>query len=356
MVELQYRDFRYAALFDSIIAIAVGVQSFIVLFILAGDYISGGITIADFTMIFAAVTSLTAALSAFSEQLSRYNQQVMNVYDYKKLTSLCADDSDGISVEKTDAEVSILNEIVFDGVCFTYPGTTTFVLKDINIRIKRGEKLMIVGLNGAGKSTFIKLLCKFYKPTSGKITWNGIDIRNIPNNRYYRLLAAVFQDFANFAFTIRENITFTENENTEEAGAILRELGMNVYAAKTDTYIINFFSPDGIEPSGGEEQKLAIARAIYKDAPLLILDEPTASLDTKAESEIYENFFRMSENKTTIFISHRLACSKNANRIAVFDGGRIAEIGSHRDLLSRNGLYAEMYAKQSRPYIEQSGL
>ena len=152
---------------------------------------------------------------------------------------------------------------------------------------------------------------------------------------------------------MRENIAFTESADNEKICAVLRELGMDIYANQTDTYITKTFSPNGIEPSGGEEQKLAIARAVYKDASLLILDEPTASLDVKAESEIYRNFFRMAKDKTTVFISHRLACSKVADRIAVFSGGRITEYGNHDDLVRQGGLYAEMYEKQSKLYVKE---
>ena len=353
MVTLQYRDFKYTALFEVILTIVTVLQSFLVLTILAGNYINGTIRIADFTMLFTAITSLTAALSAFSDQISLYNRQVMNVSDYQKLTLFHACDGDSTSGMATTKAADGIGIIRFEHVSFIYPGGKEPVLSDIHITIQDGEKLVIVGLNGAGKSTFIKLLCKFYKPTSGRITVNGIDIWSIPNSRYYALIGAVFQDFTNFAFTMRENIAFTESADNEKICAVLRELGMDIYANQTDTYITKTFSPNGIEPSGGEEQKLAIARAVYKDASLLILDEPTASLDVKAESEIYRNFFRMAKDKTTVFISHRLACSKVADRIAVFSGGRITEYGNHDDLVRQGGLYAEMYEKQSKLYVKE---
>lgn len=353
MVTLQYRDFKYTALFEAILTIVTVLQSFLVLTILAGNYINGTIRIADFTMLFTAITSLTAALSAFSDQISLYNRQVMNVSDYQKLTLFHACDGDSTSGMATTKAADGIGIIRFEHVSFIYPGGKDPVLSDIHITIQDGEKLVIVGLNGAGKSTFIKLLCKFYKPTSGRITVNGIDIWSIPNSRYYALIGVVFQDFTNFAFTMRENIAFTESADNEKICAVLRELGMDIYANQTDTYITKTFSPNGIEPSGGEEQKLAIARAVYKDASLLILDEPTASLDVKAESEIYRNFFRMAKDKTTVFISHRLACSKVADRIAVFSGGRITEYGNHDDLVRQGGLYAEMYEKQSKLYVKE---
>ncbi|MFA7099470.1 MAG: ABC transporter ATP-binding protein [Eubacteriales bacterium] len=350
MVTLQYRNFANNAGFEALISVAAALQSLLVLGVLTENYLSGEIGIADFTMIFAAVTSLTSALSSLSDQISRYSRQMTNISDFKKLSSLREDDQDGIAGDMTEIPPGEFGEIHFERVCFTYPGGDSPVLSDINIKIKKGEKLVIVEPNGAGKSTFIKLLCKFYKPTSGKITLNGIDIWSIPNSRYYPLISAVFQDFTNFAFTIGENIAFAENFDAGKASEVLRKLGMEGYADKTDIYISRNFSPGGIEPSGGEGQKLAVARAVYKDSPLVILDEPTASLDVRAESEIYENFFNLAKNKTTIFISHRLACSKSADNIAVFESGKIAEYGSHGELMARGELYSEMYKKQSKPY------
>jgi ATP-binding cassette subfamily B protein len=352
MLEWQYHDFRMYALFDCIMAILTAAESFLVLYLLSDKYMEGLISIADFTMYFSAVITITAALSSFAEQIGQYNKQLLNVWDYKKLMRLSGSHC---ITSNIPAGVSESVEIIFDDVSFAYPGCEKYTLAHINLTIKDREKLVVVGLNGAGKTTLIKLLCKFYRPSSGKITCNGTDIWGIPNNEYYRLIAAVFQDYTNFAFTLAENISVSEKCDVGKAGAILRELGLDRLITSLpdglETCLSKNFSETGVELSGGEGQKLAIARAIYKDAPLLILDEPTASLDAKAESEIYEDLFRMSKDKTTIFISHRLAASTIADRIIVFDGGQIVESGAHEELLRKNGLYAEMYMKQSRPYV-----
>ena len=356
MVMLQYKDFRRYALFEIITATVAASQSFIVLYILSCMYIDSGISIADFTMYFTAVASLTAALSALTEQIGSYNGQVLNMGDYKKLIDLNIEENNGIVGKAVRFGLLSKIEIAFDNVSFKYPDTEHKVLENINIKITDKEKLVIVGLNGAGKTTFIKLLCKFYRPTAGRITLNGIDIWSIPNNEYYRIIAAVFQDYTNFAFSLAENITVSASGDTGKAAEIFGGLGMNNFIENLpdglDTCLTKNFSQSGIELSGGEGQKLAIARAIYKNAPVLILDEPTASLDAKAESEIYEDFFNMSRNKTAIFISHRLAASTVADNIAVFADGKIAEYGSHGVLMKQNGLYAKMYRKQSKPYID----
>lgn len=352
MVNLQYIDFKNTALFDTISALAIALQSFIVLFLLSANYMEGHISIADFTMIFTAVTTLTSSLSVFSEQIGFLKKQMMTVSDYNKLVSMHRNENDGVTGKMTEADIPSIDEIVFEDVTFNYPNSPLPALKDINITIKRGEKLVIVGLNGAGKSTFIKLLCKFYKPTNGRITLNGIDIWSIPNSKYYLFLAAVFQDNVNFTFSILENVTMSESSDEERVSEILRNLKMDAYADQTQVHVTKTFSPDGIELSGGEGQKLSIARAIYKKAQLLILDEPTASLDAEAESELYGDFFRLSKNKTVIFISHRLAAVGVADNIAVFDNGSITEYGSHKELIKQNGLYKKMVIAQSKPYVK----
>ena len=331
-------------------------QSFVILWLLAGSYIDGAISIADFTMYFSAVAALTASLSAITEQLGNYSQQVLNVSDYKKFVNLTAVETK--DTFETMPKIPDKTEFVFTDVSFAYPNTDKQILDNINIKISDKEKLVIVGANGAGKSTFIKLLCKFYHPTSGKITLNGIDIWDMPNEEYYKIISAVFQDFANLSFTLRENISMNENSDMGKIvkiidGAGLRER-IDEMAKGYDTYISKNFDSEGIELSGGQSQKIAIARAVYKDAPVLILDEPTANLDPKAESEIYADFFAMAKDKTTIFISHRLAASTVADNIAVFSEGKIAEYGPHDDLMKQGGIYAEMYRKQSSQYVSET--
>lgn len=246
------------------------------------------------------------------------------------------------------------HRIEFRDVTFAYPGTDKKVLDGVNIVIEPGEHLSIVGLNGAGKTTFIKLLCRLYDPTGGEILMDGRDIREYDYREYMAQFAPVFQDFKLFGFTVRENIAF---EDAGEAGLdeLIKLVELDGMAGKLekglDTRIFKFFDEDGIEPSGGEQQKLAIARALYKKAPVLILDEPTAALDPIAEYEIYRQFHTLVGGKTAFYISHRLSSCRFCDRIAVFADGRVAEYGSHDELAGiPGGIYAKMFEAQAQYY------
>lgn len=357
MVDLQYKDFRRYAIYEILTAVIMAGQSFLVLWILSLRYINSTVSIADFTMYFFAVASLTACLSTITEQIGSYNQEILNVADYKKLIDIKMSENNGVIGNAKHFDIKDKTEFIFHNVSFAYPNTEKLVLDNINIKITDKEKLVVVGPNGAGKSTFIKLLFKFYRPTSGIITLNGMDIWSFPNDEYYKIIAAVFQDYTNFSFSLAENVSMTESKKTEKVAEVLFLTGLGKYAKELphglDTYISKNFNSNGTELSGGQGQKLAIARAIYKDTPVLILDEPTASLDPKAESEIYEDFFNLTKDKTTIFISHRLAISTIADNIAVFADRRIKEYGSHSELMKQNSLYAEMFRKQSKPYVDE---
>lgn len=360
LLNIQFRETNIYHLYDIITQAAVFIQSFVILFILAQNYFNGGISIAEFIMYFTAVTSLTATLTAIAERTGDYGNQVLDLDDYKKLVRALATESTGNSVHPVASESTEMQsvEIIFKDVSFTYPNTDRKVLDNINLTVKDKEKLVIVGFNGAGKSTFIKLLCKFYRPSSGVISLNGVDIWDIPNSEYYKIIGAVFQDFSNFAFSVGENIAMSEDLDMQKAGKILEDIDILDYVKELpdayNTCISKNFDSGGIELSGGQGQKLAIARAVYKDTPVLILDEPTANLDPKAESEIYKSFFDMSKEKTTIFISHRLAASTVADNIAVFSDGRIEEYGPHDALTEKDGIYAEMYRKQSLQYNSEN--
>ena len=355
MLAFQYKDFRYSALFDILMAIALALQTLLVLGLLTQRYLTGEISIADFTMYFSASTTLISTFTILADAMELYHQQVLNLGDFQKLLSLNTISPCEHCCVDADFENENNLTICFEDVSFAYPGTKVNTLNHINLRIDSKEKLVIVGKNGAGKTTLIKLLCKFYKPTVGKITISGEDIWEIPDEKYYKLIATVFQDFQTFAFSFAESIALDDHADHKKIENIAYDVGLkNLLDSASDgtnTYITKNFSKNGIEPSGGESQKIAIARAIYKNAPSLILDEPTASLDAKAEAEIYHNFFQMSGNKTTVFVSHRLAASTIADHIAVFVDGTIAEYGTHHTLMQKNGVYAEMYRKQSEGYI-----
>lgn len=252
-----------------------------------------------------------------------------------------------------------VHTIVFRNVTFTYPGTDTPVLKGINLTINAGTHLSVVGLNGAGKTTFIKLLCRLYDPDEGEILMDGINIKEYDYSQYMSVFAPVFQDFRLFSFSAMENLVLTEEAGEKETAAaagVMRQVGIYDRFASLkngpDTILFKYFDDDGIEPSGGEQQKLAIARALYKNAPFVILDEPTAALDPVAEYEIYCQFEEMVRGKTAIYISHRLSSCQFCDNIAVFSGGSVAEYGTHDELVKKQGgVYAEMFAAQAQYYV-----
>ena len=253
-----------------------------------------------------------------------------------------------------------LHTIEFRNVSFSYPGSDRKVLDGVDLRVEKGERLSLVGLNGAGKTTLIKLLCRLYDPDEGQILMDGTDIREYDPEQYRAEFAPVFQDFSLFAFSVAENICLKDEKNItgEERSRVLsliKRTGLKEMTDKLprgiDTPLFRFFDGQGVEPSGGEQQKLALARALYKDGSVIILDEPTAALDPVAEYEIYKGFNDLIENKTAFYISHRLSSCRFCDHIAVFSGGRVAEYGTHDELVSLNGgIYAAMFDAQAQYY------
>lgn len=248
--------------------------------------------------------------------------------------------------------------IEFRNVSFKYPNTDVYILKNISTTIHAGEHLSIVGQNGAGKTTFIKLLCRLYDVTEGEILLNGININQYQYKEYIKLLSVVFQDYKLMAFTIRENIALEESED-EGVKEKVRELynlieldeWVNSLEKKDETNLYKMFDESGVEPSGGQAQKLSIVRALYKNSPVVILDEPTAALDPVAEYEVYQHFDSLVGGKTAVYISHRLSSCRFCDRIIVFNGGQIIEDGSHEELMEiPNGFYANMYNTQAKHY------
>ncbi len=244
-------------------------------------------------------------------------------------------------------------EIEFRDVSFRYPNTENYVLRHVNQKIKIGTKTAVVGKNGAGKTTFIKLLCRLYEPTEGQILLNGVDIRYYDYKDYARLFSVVFQDFNLFSFSIAENVAGGKTFDDDRVKNCLERSGFGERLAKLKDGIrsnIYQHNDDGVEISGGEAQKIAIARALYKDAPFVILDEPTSALDPVAEYEIYQHFDSMVQNKTSIYISHRMSSCRFCDNILVFDEGKIVERGSHEELLKSGGLYSELWNAQAQYY------
>ncbi len=255
------------------------------------------------------------------------------------------------SMEPVDVAESL--EIEFRGVSFTYPGAESKALDNLSFAIRPGEKLAVVGVNGSGKTTMIKLLCGLYDPDEGAILVNGRDIRELDGASRRELFGVVFQDFQLFSFGLGQNLAGSRTYDEMRARAALEEAGFGARLEGMDleTSLYKDFDPQGVEISGGEAQKIAIARALYRQAPILVLDEPTAALDPQAEYEVYENLNRISENRTAIFISHRMSSCRFCGRILVMDGGRLVQAGSHEELLrDAAGRYFELWHAQEQYY------
>lgn len=246
-------------------------------------------------------------------------------------------------------------EIEFRNVSFKYPGSDTYVLNHINTRLSIGKKQAFVGTNGAGKTTFVKLLCRLYDPTEGEILLNGIDIKKYDYEEYMSLFAFVFQDFKLFSFTLGQNIAANKNYDRNLVEECIKKVSFyDRYLAMEeglDTYLYQDISEKGLEISGGEAQKIALARALYKGTPMIVLDEPTAALDPFAEARVYEDFSLMVEHKTAIYISHRLSSCRFCDEITVFDSGRIVQKGTHAELVKdKTGQYFALWNAQARYY------
>lgn len=250
-------------------------------------------------------------------------------------------------------------EVEFRNVSFRYPGREDWALKNVSMKFKVGRRLAIVGENGSGKTTFIKLLCRLYDPQEGEILLNGIDIRKYNYRDYMQIFSVVFQDFQLLSQPLGENVAGSAEYDRARATKALVDAGFGDRLAAMpqglDTMLYRDFAEDGVEISGGEAQKIAIARALYKDAPFIILDEPTAALDPIAEAEIYEKFNAISGDRTAIYISHRLSSCRFCDEIAVFSDGQVIQQGTHETLLAQEtGKYAELWHAQAQYYTKQT--
>lgn len=313
--------------------------------------ITKAITIGDFQMCVNCASNLYQSLYSIVTSMQDLHKKCSYAHRYLEFIAYPATLPKGTRSIKPGAHT-----IEFSHVSFRYPRSEDYVLRDINITIRPGDHLSIVGLNGAGKTTFIKLLCRLYDVTEGAILIDGINIKEYSDEEYRGLFAVVFQDFQLFAFSLRENIVLAETPDEDRINEVLRLSGLYEDAQELeyglDTKLFKSYDERGTELSGGQQQKTAISRALYRNAPIVILDEPTAALDPVAEYDIYRQFHSLVGGKTAIYISHRLSSCKFCDKIAVFAEDTIQEYGTHEELVEKpDGIYAQMFSAQAQYYV-----
>lgn len=318
-------------------------------------FYNGEIGIDQFVLYFAAISSFASWVGGIISCWNKANTVSLKLCDFREFVDY--PEYDGSGIAKAAVHLNTVPEIEFRNVSFRYDGAEQDTIHNLSLKIKSGEKLALVGLNGAGKTTLVKLLCGLYRPTSGEIFFNGIPLFDFKREDYYKLISPVFQEIRTAFFSLAETVSGKSTAETDlkKAESCIRQAGLG---AKIDalpdgihTKLNKKVHENGTELSGGEAQKLMLARALYKDAPLLILDEPTAALDPISEYEVYSNFNAISGDKTTVYISHRLASCRFCNKIVVFDNGHIVQHGSHEELLSdMSGKYHELWNAQAQYY------
>ena len=318
----------------------------------------GSIQIGDYSLYTGALTSIATNVAAFIRVSATVYEGTLfidNLIAFMKEKPTVVPLSD----KPVAIEHGKPHTIEFENVSFAYPGTDRMVLKNINLKFRPGETVVLVGLNGAGKTTFIKLLTRLYDPTEGRILLDGTDLREYSPKDLYRMFGIIFQDFGKYAVTVEDNIRFGDIRREAELDAV-KDAAISANADEFISYLPNgyetplmrIFETDGIEPSIGQWQKLAIARAFYSESDILILDEPTASLDPMAEQEIFNQFDRLRSDKTTIFVSHRLSSATIASKIVVLEYGELIEEGTHKELMEKQGIYYELFTTQAKRYLE----
>ena len=347
---------RYLLVGNFVDVIMAMLRNGIAYYILIRMAIQGTISIPAFLLYFAAFSGLTTWVSGVMNDVLTLHRQCLDLSILRE----CLEYPESFQIYGGDA-VNFENtayELTMDHVSFRYPGNDAETLSEIDLTIHPGEKVAVVGLNGAGKTTLVKLLCGFEDPTEGRILLNGKDIRSFNRQQYYRLFTAVFQNFTTINATIEENVAMRVDEvdkiRVEKSLANTDLLDkVKGLPQREKTHIGKEVYEDGIELSGGEMQRLMLARALYRNAPILVLDEPTAALDPIAEDHIYHQYHAMSGGRTSIFISHRLASTRFCDRILMLENGKIAEEGTHEQLIKKKGPYAQLFEIQSRYYKEE---
>ena len=349
VVEMTGRIHRRYARLDVPSAVVSAVQTAAIYGSMVWKVLAASLSIGSFSMYVAAAAQFSAAMTDFFNSAVRVRTFCRYLADYMAYEALDLSQESG-----GDQPVPADKTIEFRHVWFRYPRSDDYVLRDVSIVIPAGEKLSVVGQNGAGKTTFIKLLCRLYEPDKGEILFGGRDIRTLSYDDYMKELAVVFQDYKLFAFTVRENIAADKEMPDDAIWQALREAGVAEEIAALPngllTPLYKAYDNRGVELSGGQSQKLAIARSVARRASVVVLDEPTAALDPYAEAEIYTRFHELVAANTAVYISHRLSSCRFCDRIAVFRNGAIVELGTHDELLAKGGHYAELFTAQAQYY------
>ena len=341
-----------------IIAITTAVVNAGLFVFIAYQVFQGKMDIGNYSFYSGALTSVISGVSAVVTATATIYQGTLfidNLIEFNKIEPKIIPNVDTpIKVER-----HIAHKIEFKNVCFSYPGSEKQVINNVSFTLEPGETTVLVGLNGAGKTTLIKLMTRLYDPTSGVILLDDKDIRNYDLNKLYEIYGTIFQDFGKYAMTIEENIYFGDIEKgivDDEIIQASKESGAADFIErlpnKYKTSLTKLFEHDGIELSIGQWQKLSIARAFYSDSDIMILDEPTASLDAMAEQQIFNQFEKLTKGKTSIFVSHRLSSATTADKIIVLEYGRVIEEGSHKELMDKQGAYYELFTTQAKRYVE----
>lgn len=333
------------------------IQNVLLYSVLIYMILNKGMTIADFVLYIGLVETFSVATSDLFANMVWMNMNKLQMDDFRTFMDWKEDVADIEKDEGTITDIDLNDyEFRFENVSFHYPGHEKYVLKNLNLTIKAGRKLAVVGVNGAGKTTLTKLLMRLYEPTEGRILLNGVDIKMYDRSTYYKIFAPVFQNVEVFAFPIWENVSMKEEADTDMdmVKTALERSGLDKkiesYEKGMETQLLKIFDAEGIDLSGGERQRLAMARALYQNRNVIVLDEPTAALDALAEDRMYQEFNRMVEGKTSIFISHRLSSTRFCDQIVLFENGSVIETGTHEELMKKDGKYAQMYHIQAQYY------
>ena len=358
--ELNRKHHNRMVLWEVSLGSVLIVQKILMYTWLVYNVVTGAYQISDFVLYVGLVSTFHASVGYVNWIYSDMRTNSLMINDYRNFVDWKEDRE---TADEKDGHITEINldkfEFRFENVSFKYPGHDNYVLKNVNLTIKNGAKLAVVGVNGAGKTTFIKLMMKLYEPSEGRILLNDVDIKEYNREEYFKLFSPVFQNVECFAMPIYQNISFAEEDKTDmnKINEVLEQSGLsekiNSYEKGIHTNLLKIFDKEGIDLSGGAKQRLAMARALYKDGKVIILDEPTAALDALAEDRMYREFENMIHGKTAVFISHRLGSTRFCDKIAMFEDGTIVEEGTHEELMAKNGKYAYMFGIQSQYYDEK---